>query len=30
MDRNNLELKELKEILADKYDQLPLTIEKAT
>lgn len=25
MDRNNLELKELKEILGDKYDQLPLT-----
>jgi hypothetical protein len=30
MDRNNLELKELKEILGDKYDQLPLTNEKAT
>ena len=30
MDRNNLELKELKELLGDKYDQLPLTTEKAT
>lgn len=30
MDRNNLELKELKEVLGDKFDQLPLAIEKAT
>lgn len=30
MDRNGLELKELREILADKYDQLPLTVEKAS
>lgn len=30
MDRNSLELKELKELLGDKYDQLPLTTEKAT
>lgn len=30
IDRNNLELKELKEILGDKFDQLPLTNDKAT
>lgn len=29
MDRNSLELKELKELLGDKYDQLPLGIDKA-
>ena len=29
MDRNELQINQLKSILGDNYDQLPLTIEKA-